>query len=264
MNDAPSDARTLGVVILSGGMDSGTCLGEAVAACDLVAAMHADYGQRTEARERRAFEALCDWAGIEADRRLVVTLSHLAQIGGSSLTDASMAVHTGGVDERVIPASYVPFRNAQLISAATAWAEKLLDQLNGTISGTSAGPATDDAELDAPPPQGWSARLYIGAVLEDSSGYPDCRPGFYEAFQQAISWGTKPVTSIQIATPVIDLLKHEIVARAAELGVPLEHTWSCYQASEAACGVCDSCRLRLAGFAAVGHADPIAYATLEA
>lgn len=251
--------RTLGVVILSGGMDSATCLGEARAECDLVACLHADYGQRTEARELAAFHALCDWADVSADRRLVVSLHHLATIGGSALTDAGMAMHTSGVDDTVIPTSYVPFRNAQFIAAAVAWTEKLLDQVNGTIEGTQAGPASDDERLNQPPEDGWTARLYLGAVLEDGSGYPDCRPGFYEAFQAVIDWGTKPVTAIEMVTPIIQLRKDEIVQRATALGVPLELTWSCYQASEQACGVCDSCRLRRQGFARAGLTDPLPY-----
>ena len=215
------------MVCVSGGMDS------AVAAALLarehrLACLHANYGQRTEARELACFQALADHFGAEA--RLVVDLSTLRAIGGSSLTDASIPVREGEPVEGVVPSSYVPFRNAHLLAAATSWAELL--------GATAIG---------------------IGAVWEDSSGYPDCRPEFYRAFEEAIRQGTRPETSIRILTPVIHLSKAEIVLAGAELGVPFERTWSCYQGEEQACGACESCRLRLRGFREAGRADPIPY-----
>ena len=215
------------MVCVSGGMDS------AVAAALLarehrLACLHANYGQRTEARELACFQALADHFGAEA--RLVVDLSTLRAIGGSSLTDASIPVREGEPVEGVVPSSYVPFRNAHLLAAATSWAELL--------GATAIG---------------------IGAVWEDSSGYPDCRPEFYRAFEEAVRQGTRPETSIRILTPVIHLSKAEIVLAGAELGVPFERTWSCYQGEEQACGACESCRLRLRGFREAGRADPIPY-----
>ena len=219
--------RPLAVVCLSGGMDS------AVAAALLarehrLACLHANYGQRTEARELACFQSLADHFGAEA--RLVVDLSTLRAIGGSSLTDASIPVREGEPVEGVVPSSYVPFRNAHLLAAATSWAELL--------GATAIG---------------------IGAVWEDSSGYPDCRPEFYRAFEEAVRQGTRPETSIRILTPVIHLSKAEIVLAGAELGVPFERTWSCYQGEEQACGACESCRLRLRGFREAGRTDPIPY-----
>jgi 7-cyano-7-deazaguanine synthase len=196
---------------------------------DELAFLHVSYGQRTEARERRAFEELADFYGVT--RRLAVSLEHLARIGGSSLTDASIPVSKADLSAREIPTSYVPFRNAHLLAAATSWAEVI-----------------------------GARRVYIGAVAEDSSGYPDCRPAFYEAFQRAIDLGTKPSTRVEIRTPVIHLRKAEIIRRGLALGAPLELTWSCYQAAESACGVCDSCALRLRAFAEAGARDPIPYA----
>ena len=217
------------IVCMSGGMDSAVTA--ALAAADhALAFLHADYGQRTEGRERACFEALADHYG--ARRRLVVDFPALRAIGGSSLTDARIPVREGEPEPDRIPTSYVPFRNAHLLAAATSWGETL-----GARS------------------------LFVGAVWEDSSGYPDCRPAFYRAFEEAIRQGTRPETSIRIQTPVIGLSKAEIVRRGAALGVPFEKTWSCYQAEDAACGACESCRLRLRGFAEAGLRDPIPYRT---
>jgi 7-cyano-7-deazaguanine synthase len=193
-----------------------------------LAFLHVSYGQRTQGRERRAFEELADHYGV--GRRLVVSLEHLARIGGSSLTDPSIPVAEADLRARAVPTSYVPFRNAHLLAAAVSWAE--------VIGG---------------------GRIYIGAVAEDSSGYPDCRPEFYEAFQRVADVGTKPETSVQIRTPVIRMRKSEIVRRGVELGAPLHLTWSCYQAEARACGRCDSCALRLRAFREAGVADPVAY-----
>ena len=218
----------LAVCLVSGGMDSCVTASIANEEADDLAFLHVSYGQRTEQRERRAFEELADHYKVE--RRLVVSLEHLAQIGGSSLTDKNIAVTSAGCAGPGIPTSYVPFRNAHLLSIATSWAEVI-----GARS------------------------IYIGAVAEDSSGYPDCRPEFYEAFQQVIMRGTKPETQIAIRTPVIALKKFEIVARGQKLKSPFELTWSCYRDSETACGDCDSCALRLRAFRAAGVADPIPY-----
>jgi 7-cyano-7-deazaguanine synthase len=225
----PVPAASLAVCLVSGGMDSCVTAAIARAENDEVAFLHVSYGQRTEARERRAFEELADRFAIT--KRLVVSIESLKVIGGSSLTDASLPVTEANLAAREIPTSYVPFRNAHLLAIATSWAE--------TIS---------------------AGRIYIGAVAEDSSGYPDCRPEFYRAFQFAIDTGTRPETKIRIVTPVIDLSKSDIVRRGVELGAPLELTWSCYAAEERACGRCDSCALRLRAFREAGMSDPIEYA----
>lgn len=222
-------ASPLAVCLVSGGMDS--CVTAAIAREENAATafLHISYGQRTEARERRAFDELANHYGVT--RRLVVSLEHLARIGGSSLTDRSVPVAEADLASREIPTSYVPFRNAHLLSVATSWAEVVGAQ-----------------------------RIYIGAVAEDSSGYPDCRPEFYEAFQRAIDRGTRPHTKIEIRTPVISLRKSEIIRRGVALRAPLALTWSCYQAEERACGRCDSCALRLRAFREAGITDPISYA----
>ena len=219
--------RSLAVVCVSGGMDSAVTA--ALAAREhRLAFLHANYGQRTEARELACFHALAEH--YRAERRLVVDLSDLRQIGGSSLTDPAIPVREGEPVEGVVPTSYVPFRNAHLLSAAASWGEVL-------------GART----------------IHVGAVWEDSSGYPDCRPQFYRAFEEAIRLGTRPETSLRIVTPVIALSKAEIVRQGLRLGVPFEKTWSCYQAEERACGACESCRLRLRGFREAGAVDPIPY-----
>jgi 7-cyano-7-deazaguanine synthase len=218
----------LAVCLVSGGMDS--CVTAAIAReeNDELAFLHVSYGQRTEARERRSFEELANFYGVT--RRLIVSIDYLTRIGGSSLTDKGMAVAEADLASREIPTSYVPFRNAHLLSIATSWAE---------VCG--------------------ARRIYIGAVADDSSGYPDCRPEFYDAFEQVIHRGTRPETTIEIVTPVIALHKSEIIRRGLELDAPLHLTWSCYQSEERACGRCDSCALRLRAFREAGHADPIPY-----
>jgi 7-cyano-7-deazaguanine synthase len=222
------DRPALAVCLVSGGMDS--CVTAAIAneEAGALAFLHISYGQRTEARERRAFEEIADYFGVE--KRLVVSLEHLARIGGSSLTDLDIPVGTANLSASGIPTSYVPFRNTHLLAVATSWAEVI-----GAES------------------------IYIGAVAEDSSGYPDCRPEFYEAFQEVIRRGTKPETHIEIRTPVIDLKKAEIVAEGQKLKAPLHLTWSCYKDSVEACGECDSCALRLRAFRVAGVTDPISY-----
>ena len=220
---------SLAVCLVSGGMDS--CVTAAIARTenDELAFLHVSYGQRTAQRERRAFAELADH--FEVRKRLLAGLEYLSEIGGSSLTDVSIPVAAANLSAREIPTSYVPFRNSHLLSIATSWAEVI-----------------------------GAGRIYIGAVAEDSSGYPDCRPEFYQAFQRVIDAGTKPETAVQIVTPVIHLRKSEIVRRGLELSAPLELTWSCYQAEDEACGRCDSCALRLRAFAESGVADPIRYA----
>ena len=227
--DHHNDSReTLSVCLVSGGMDS--CVTAAIAEQenDELAFLHVSYGQRTEQRERRAFEELADYYNVK--QRLVVSLEHLSIIGGSSLTDNRIPVSEVNLKNQNIPTSYVPFRNAHLLSIATSWAE---------VIGATA--------------------IYVGAVAEDSSGYPDCRPEFYRAFEKVIEIGTRPETRIKIRTPVIAMRKSEIVRRGQQLGAPLEMTWSCYKGSELACGECDSCALRLRAFREAGAVDPIAY-----
>jgi len=219
------------VVLVSGGMDS--CVTAAIArvANDKLAFLHVSYGQRTEARERKAFNDIADHYGVE--QRLDVSIEHLAKIGGSSLTDETIDVSEADLESKKIPTSYVPFRNANMLSIAVSWAE---------VIGANS--------------------IYIGAVAEDSSGYPDCRPEFYEAFQEVIDTGTKPDTHIEIRTPIIHLSKAEIVRKGIELHAPLHLTWSCYRNEDVACGTCDSCALRLRGFSQAGSEDPIKYLNL--
>ncbi len=221
-------SHELAVVLASGGMDSAVTTAIANQTYRL-ALLHLNYGQRTAARELQAFEELADFYQVE--KTLVADVGHLAQIGGSSLTDTEIEVEAANLKSKEIPTSYVPFRNANLLAIATSWAE--------VISAT---------------------KIFIGVVEEDSSGYPDCRREFYDAFEKVINVGTKPSTQIEIVTPIITLKKHEIVLKGKKLGVPFELTWSCYQREDAACGVCDSCGFRLRGFQKTGLEDPIEYA----
>lgn len=229
IDDEEPSSSSLAICLVSGGMDS--CVTAAIAneENEELAFLHVSYGQPTEARERQAFEDLAD--SYNVTKRLAVSIEYLKSIGGSSLTDADIPVAEANLASRDIPTSYVPFRNAHLLSIATSWAEVIGAQ-----------------------------RVYIGAVAEDSSGYPDCRPEFYEAFQRAIDAGTKPETQVAIATPVIHLRKSDIVRHGVELNAPLHLTWSCYSAEDRACGRCDSCALRLRAFRQAGVADPIPYA----
>jgi len=217
----------LAIVLMSGGMDS--CVTAAIAGQSYALAfLHLNYGQRTEKRELKAFHDLGDFYKVR--HRLVVSIEHLKQIGGSSLTDSGIAIQQADLARKDIPSSYVPFRNANLLSIAVSWGETL-----------------------------HAGKIFIGAVEEDSSGYPDCRQEFYEAFNRVIALGTRPDTGMQIVTPVIHLQKHEIVRKGLELGAPFGLTWSCYQSEERACGVCDSCALRLRGFQRAGVDDPLPY-----
>ena len=228
-------AQDQAVVLVSGGMDSCVC---AAIACKQhgaanVALLHASYGQRTESREARAFCEIADFYAVT--RRLMVRLDHFRAIGGSALTDHRIAVPENelGAPElhgSEIPVTYVPFRNAHFLSVGVSWAEAI-----------------------------GAAAIYIGAVAEDSSGYPDCRPEYYRVFQELIHVGTRTETQIAIATPVIAWKKSQIVRKGVELGAPLHLTWSCYQNEQEACGVCDSCLLRLRAFSEAGVTDPIAY-----
>lgn len=225
---AASPRHRVAIILVSGGMDS--CVTAAIAAHERheLAFLHVSYGQRTESRERQAFNDIADHYGVE--QRMDVSIEHLAKIGGSSLTDKTIEVSEADLASQKIPTSYVPFRNANMLSIAVSWAE---------VIGATA--------------------IYIGAVAEDSSGYPDCRPEFYEAFQRVIETGTKPDTRIEIRTPIIHLTKAEIVKKGIELEAPLHLTWSCYRSSDIACGTCDSCVLRLRGFEQAGITDPISY-----
>jgi len=218
----------IAVCLVSGGMDS--CVTAAIAQKENeeIALLHISYGQRTERRERKAFEAIADFYGVK--KRLAISIEYLAKIGGSSLTDKNIKVAEADLESKEIPTSYVPFRNANMLSIATSWAEVLR-----------------------------ANRIYIGAVAEDSSGYPDCRPEFYRAFERTIEAGTKPETNIKIKTPIIHLSKAEIVGKGIELNAPLRLSWSCYRNENLACGTCDSCALRLRGFERAGVEDPIAY-----
>jgi 7-cyano-7-deazaguanine synthase len=214
------------VVLLSGGMDSCVCAALAVRDSS-AAALHISYGQRTERREHRAFLAICERLGIR--QRLIVRNEALRAIGGSALTDGSIPVPESGQIGQGIPVTYVPFRNAHFLSVAVSWAEVLM-----------------------------ASKIYIGAVEQDSSGYPDCRPAYYQAFNQVVKTGTKD-GRIQIVTPLIGLRKAEIVRLGLELGAPFDLTWSCYSHEDRACGVCDSCVLRLRAFHEAGATDPIPY-----
>ena len=225
-----SSDKPIAVVLLSGGMDS--CVTAAIAAQDhRIALLHSSYGQRTEAREKRAFEEIA--AFYNAPFRMAVEQRYMSRIGGSALTDASVAVPEANLaasQAGQIPITYVPFRNAHFLSVAVSWAEVL-----------------------------GARRIFIGAVEQDSSGYPDCRPAYYRAFNEVIRVGTRPETEIEICAPLIHLSKAEIIRRGVDLGAPLDLTWSCYQSSDAACGACESCVLRLRAFEQAGVPDPIPY-----
>jgi 7-cyano-7-deazaguanine synthase len=222
-------SRSSAVVLLSGGMDS--CVCAALAARDYeAAAVHVSYGQRTEQRERDAFVAICDRLGI--NRRLMVQNQALSAIGGSALTDQNLQVPAAAGDiGGSIPITYVPFRNAHFLAVAVSWAEVI-----------------------------GAKKILIGAVEPDSSGYPDCRPAYYQAFNQVIRAGTAQ-GDIEIVTPLIAMRKAEIVRLGLELGAPFDLTWSCYVRHDRACGVCESCVLRLRAFQAAGARDPVPYSS---
>jgi 7-cyano-7-deazaguanine synthase len=230
MSDPGGNRKAGAVVVLSGGMDSTVCAALAVRdlGAENTAALHIDYGQRTEHRERRAFEEICEHLGIKT--RLAVHSPIFRAIGGSALTDELIDVPAAKVEIGAeIPVTYVPFRNSHLLSAAVSWAEVL-----------------------------GAEKVFIGAVQQDSSGYPDCRPEFYAAFNEAVRTGTKNGT-IRIETPLIALRKYEIVKLGLELGAPFDLTWSCYSREDQACATCESCVLRMRAFVAAGADDPISY-----
>lgn len=219
--------KKIAVVAVSGGLDSCVTVAIANKEYDLALA-HINYGQRTQERELQAFNDIADF--YNAKERIIIDFNHLAKIGGSSLTDKSMKINDADLESKEIPTSYVPFRNANILTACVSWAE---------VIGAEA--------------------VFIGAVFEDSSGYPDCRPDFFDAFNKVIDLGTKPETKIRIETPIILMSKNEIIKKGKELNAPLHLTWSCYQNEDEACGVCDSCALRLRGFQKLGIEDPIPY-----
>ena len=220
-----TNAKSRAVILLSGGMDSCVCAALAVRDFPAAAALHVSYGQRTEARERRAFLGICERLGIR--QKLLVRNDALHAVGGSALTDPDIAVPRAAEIGREIPITYVPFRNAHFLAAAVSWAEVL-----------------------------GAKKVYIGAVEQDSSGYPDCRPAYYQAFNQVVKAGTK-LGDIEIVTPLIGMRKAEIVRLGLELGAPFDLTWSCYSQEERACGVCDSCVLRARAFREAGATDPV-------
>ncbi|MEJ2617993.1 MAG: 7-cyano-7-deazaguanine synthase QueC [Ignavibacteriaceae bacterium] len=215
------------IVAVSGGMDS--CVTAAIAKEEYdLSFVHINYGQRTEKRELKSFYDIAGFYGVK--NTLVVDFTHLAKIGGLSLTDRNIKVSDADLSSKEIPSSYFRFRNANILSVCVSWAE---------VIGAEA--------------------IFVGAVYEDSSGYPDCRPEFFDAFEKMIDSGTKPETKIVIVTPIIHFSKEDIVKKGVELKAPLNLTWSCYQNEDEACGVCDSCALRLRGFQMAGIEDPIKY-----
>jgi 7-cyano-7-deazaguanine synthase len=215
------------VIAVSGGMDS--CVTAALANLEYsLSFLHVNYGQRTEKRELQSFNDVADFYDVK--NRLILDFTHLSKIGGSSLTDEKIEVSKADLSSKEIPTSYVPFRNSNILSACVSWAEVL------------------NAEV-----------IFVGAVYEDSSGYPDCRPEFFQAFEKMANLGTKPATNIKIVTPIIHFSKAEIVKKGFELNTPLNLTWSCYKNEDKACGECDSCALRLRGFQQAGFEDPIQY-----
>ncbi len=221
------------IVLLSGGMDSLVCAGIALKNQHQVSFLHMNYGQKTSVRERKSFDEIASFYGVKESDRKIIDMTFLKQIGGSSLTDESIAVKNyDGDHPTVIPDSYVPFRNSIILSLAVSWAEAV-----------------------------GATKLYIGANHEDSPGYPDCRPSYYKAFNEVIKEGTK-AGNIEILTPVISMKKSEIVRLGKELKVPFALSWSCYKSSDKACGECDSCALRLRGFQEAGILDPVDYATI--
>lgn len=215
------------IVLVSGGMDSALTAGIADRDYNLYF-LHVNYGQKTQSRELKAFNDLATFYKVKG--KLVVDISHLKDIGGSSLTDEKVKIARADLKSRKIPSSYVPFRNANILSIAVSWAEVIKAE-----------------------------RIFIGAVEEDSSGYPDCRKEFFKAYNKMISKGTKPDLKIKVETPIINLSKKEIVIKSMELNSPLHLTWSCYKENRIACGTCDSCALRLRGFQQSGYPDPVIY-----
>ena len=219
--------RELAIVLVSGGLDS--CVTAAVASKDYeLAFLHVNYGQRTEARELRAFKEIADFYGVS--KRFIASIDYLKKIGGSSLIDKNLKIPDYREKVEGIPSTYVPFRNTHLIAIAVSWAEVIC-----------------------------AKKIFIGAMEEDSSGYPDCREVYFRAYNRLIDLGTRPETRIEIETPIIHLKKWEVVKLGAELGAPFHLTWSCYRSEDIACGRCESCILRLKAFRKAGIKDPITY-----
>lgn len=216
------------VCVISGGMDSSTAAFIAKEQGYEILALHFDYNQRTMKKERECFNLICDDLGVKS--REILDVSFIAQIGANSLTDKNLTIQKTGVKSGEIPNTYVPFRNGIFLSVAAAFAEK------------------DGADA-----------LFIGVVEEDSSGYPDCSENFIKKIESAINAGTSPNFKLEIKIPLVHLSKTQIVKKALEIGVPLEHTWSCYEREDKACGLCDSCRLRLKGFKGADTKDTIPY-----
>ncbi|NJD62414.1 MAG: 7-cyano-7-deazaguanine synthase QueC [Deltaproteobacteria bacterium] len=221
-----------GVVLVSGGMDSLVLAAFATRESE-VALLHVNYGQPTERKELACFHAIADH--LKVKERLAVDIGYLKTIGGSALTDPRIAIPEADLDRGTVPATYVPFRNAHFLCIAVSWAEVI-----------------------------GAKNVYIGAVTADSSGYPDCRPEFYEAMNEAVRRGTKEDSGIVVRAPFVRLKKKDLVLMGKSLGVPFEHSWSCYRDGEKACGRCDSCALRLRAFAEAGVSDPIEYAVRPA
>jgi len=222
-----SDTLPKGIVLASGGMDSLVLAAFATRESE-TALLHVNYGQRTERRELTCFRAIAE--RLKARETKVVDIGYLRSIGGSALTDPSIEVPEADLSRPGIPATYVPFRNAHFLAIAVSWAEAI-----------------------------GATRIYIGAVWADSSGYPDCRPAFYDAMNEAIRLGTRDGSGITVKAPFLNLKKKDLVLLGKSLGVPFEHTWSCYRDGEKACGRCDSCALRLRAFAEAGVPDPLEY-----
>jgi 7-cyano-7-deazaguanine synthase len=231
MNGMAVSDTNIGVVLISGGLDSLVTLAIALKECETAVALHASYGQRTAAREKRAFDEICDYYGI--DQRQVINMDHIAKFGASSLTNSDSEI-PAGPPQGGIPTTYVPFRNANLLAAGVSWAEAIAAEA-----------------------------VYIGVVEQDSSGYPDCRRSFIQKFQRVVEEGTRPDTGIMIRVPLISLGKDEIVRLGTGLNVPFDKSWSCYKNDgDIACGACESCLLRLRGFEKAGIVDPLEYEDL--
>jgi len=224
-----SKSQDLAICLVSGGMDSLVTAAIANTKHERLAFLHLNYGQKTEKRELKSFHDIAEFYGVPESHRKIIDVSFLKQIGGSSLTDDAINVKNYEGDKEVIPDSYVPFRNTHIVSMAVSWAEVI-----------------------------GAKKIFIGAVFEDSSGYPDCRPSYYKALNALIKEGTKD-GDIEVITPVILMKKEEIVKKAVEMKAPLELTWSCYSSEDKSCGICDSCALRLRGFQKAGIEDPLPY-----
>jgi len=220
------EINNLAIILASGGMDSCVSAASAISDGYEVAFLHVNYGQRTEKRELRAFHEIGDYYDIK--KRMVVDIMHLSAIGGSCLTDDKIEVPNANLDNFDIPVSYVPFRNANILATAVSWAEVIC-----------------------------ADTIYMGAVEEDSSGYPDCRRSFFDTYEKVIAEGTKPETEINIITPLINLSKKEIITKGLKINAPLKLTWSCYKQEDIPCRECDSCALRARGFQQAGVRDPL-------